>query len=158
MKELNLYRILHEFLGDNISSNEIESFMHFLKGCGAYDEFIKEIDTEQLRLVKLYYAEKYHLLYYNIINASLQWKTTSSGFEYWRLINNLHQNILIIKCKNKLLDKSNKLYDVLSKRYISCDDIRYLMDVYISLNKENTKLEFFIKRLYSYVKDNNFIK
>ena len=58
MKELNLYRILHEFLGDNISSNEIESFMHFLKGCGAYEEFIKEIDTEQLRLVKLHPARK----------------------------------------------------------------------------------------------------
>lgn len=158
MKELNLYRILYEFLGGEISFTEIKSFIHFLKGCGAYEEFIKEIDTEQLRQVKLYYAEKYHLLYYNIINASLQWRTTTSGFEYWKLINNLHQSILIIKCKNKLLDKNNKLYNDLSKRYISFSDIRYMIDVCVSLNQENTKLEFFIKRLNFYVKDNNLIK
>ena len=158
MKEYKLYELLHEFLGDNISSNEIESFMYFLKACGAYDEFIKEMDMEKLKLANIYYSEECYLLYYNIISISLEWKETNSGVVYWKIINNLHQSILIIKCKNKLLDKSNKLYDVLAKRYIYCNDLRYLMDECSRLNKEDKKLKSFINKLYSYLKDNNFIK
>lgn len=150
---------LYKILGDKISFTEIESFIYFLKACGAYNEFIKEMDEKRImQSFDRLYMQNYYLLYNNIITASFVWKKTNSGFEYWGIIHYLHQIILTIKCQYKLYEYYYELYGVISKSTVSHDDFKILNYSCSRLNKENTKLKCFINELYSYLKENNFIK
>lgn len=159
MKEHNLHVILSELITDKISVTEKQSFMYFLKGCGAYHEFIKEIDIEQVNLLfNTTYCRNQYLLYSNIITASLLWRTTASGLHYWQIIHYLHKIILNIKFRYGVLGDFDKSLIFLSKNYVSRYKFQFLMDEYSKLGKEDKKLKSFIDELYSYLQDNNILK
>ena len=155
MKERNLYRIL----GDNMPFTEKRAFIYFLTECGAYNEFIKEMNAKRIMLSfnSLYMKNRY-LLYSNIITTSFEWNKTNSGFGYWAVIHNLHQIILSIKCQYILSDYYNKLRCSISKTQVTHNDLQFLINGCSQLKTENTKLNCFIKELYAYLKEKDFIK
>lgn len=130
--------------------------MYFLKGCGAYEKFINNIDINELK----YYITRNNNRqnsYYKLITMSFIWLETEEGQYYWQVINDLHQIIIYYKLSKNKLKLNGIIYDTRTeqppKRYynIMFDNIAYLYESYIIKDKN---LKYFIECLNAYIREN----
>ena len=158
MEDDILYKKLCNVLGDNMSPTEIESFISFLRACGAYNEYIKEINLERLKsfFEKICYGDFYNFLY-NIIASSFAWHETDKGFQYWRIIQNLHRLILNIKCKCNLIENCEELNAFFSSKLITDEDFQELKNQSLLCCEQERQLIYFINGLKWQLKNNKLI-
>ena len=159
MKRNSICNILYRIFSYEIPLEEIYSFMYFLKGCGAYEKFINNLDINNLKYNLNYhiYISNKQIAYFKLISISFVWSNTNEGTCYWAVINDLHQIILYNKTVNKKLNFNDIMHDVKTIQHPKIfyndmfNDISLLID---SGNIKDKNLTRFINCLTDYVMKN----
>ena len=159
MKRNYICNILYRIFRYEIPLEEIYSFMYFLKGCGAYEKFINNLDINNLKYNLNYhiYISNKQIAYFKLISISFVWSNTNEGTCYWSVINNLHQIILYNKTINKKLNFNDIVHDT---RTLQFPNIYYndmfgdIVSMFKSYNIKDKNLQHFIECLYEYIMQN----
>lgn len=110
MEDISLKNILDDIFGNDIKDNDKESFISFLKICGAYHEFIKHFNIERFKSYKeIVYENDAYFAFYNILINSFPWRDTYDGYSFWYAMSRLHHLILYVKYKKKLIKPNLRL-------------------------------------------------
>lgn len=159
MKKNRICDILYRIFKYEIPLEEIYSFMYFLKGCGAYEKFINNIDINNLKYNINYYIERSNkqISYFKLISISFVWNDTNEGTYYWAVINTLHQIILYNKTINKKLNFNDIMHDVKTIQHPKIYYKDMFNDIALLIDSDNIKdknLTRFINCLSDYVMKN----
>lgn len=157
--EYNLDNILYDVFGDDIKDTERQSFIYFLIGCGAYYEFMNNLDVNILKASRNgIYDKNAQITFYSIISCSFTWINTKDGFDYWEIMSRLHKIIFYIKIKKNIIIPNRKMV----KYLLICDFSIYnemeKINHILSKNKiKDKKLHMFISKLKEFCKENNLL-
>lgn len=155
--ENNLDNILYDVFGDDITDTERQSFIYFLKGCGAYDKYMENLDIVELKKLKEgLYGKNSQITFYNIIPSSFTWQNTKDGYAYWKIISTLHKIIFTIKYQKNIIKPNDGLiwyfgFHGYSLHY-NMVTINHLLSIYQIKDK---KINLFISKFNEYCKENN---
>ena len=160
MKEIYICTTLYRIFKYEIPLEEIHSFMYFLKGCGAYEKYIKNIDINYIK----YNINKKNkqVIYFKLIANSFFCNETEEGEYYWSVINRLHQIIIFYKVNENKLKFNDVILDMAHDRItIQFPKLYYndmfdnIVFLYKSYNIKDKNLKHFIESLYEYVMKNS---
>lgn len=155
--EKNLDNILYDVFGDDIKYTDRQFFIYFLKACGAYDEYIKNVDIHMLKNTKEeLYGKSSQVTFYNIFSSSFTWIERKDGYAYWKIISTLHKIIFSIKYQKNIIKPNDGLiwyfgFHGYSLHY-NMVTINHLLSIYQIKDK---KLNLFISKFNEYCKENN---
>ena len=156
MEEDKLYQILCEVLGDKMNQTEVESFISFLRACGAYHEYVKSIDLEYLKTsFKHSCFGNFSYFLYNIIGVSFVWHQTNKGFSYWYIIQKVHR--LVLNIRYNLIENGDELHRRFSKSLITSGYFQEVKNQSLFYCENEKQLIYFINELDGYLKKNKLI-
>lgn len=152
MKNNNLKDILDDIFGNAIQEDDKQSFIYFLKICGAYNEYIKRINIKGIKSYKEIRCENNtYLAFYNIIPNSFIWSNTCDGYRFWNSIHKLHHMILYCKYKKNIIKPNDKIINIMEMEndYLltRIDYIKWELSISKSKNK---LIHMFISKLKDY--------
>lgn len=159
----NVDAILYEVFGYDIKYSDRQSFICFLKLCGAYDSYMKNISKTMLKGRKDGIHEKDSLMaFYFIISCSFIWSITKDGYDYWSIVSALHKIIINIKIKKNLIIPNQRLIQYLlrsnSSIHYEMEKIDYILsEATIKDRRKGKKLNMFISKLKEYCEENNLL-
>ena len=159
MMKYNLKGILYNVFGDDIKYTDIQSFIYFLKLCGAYNEYMVNLDINILKASKDEMYENNSLItFYSIIACSFSWNSAKDGFDYWDIINRLHRIIIYIKIKKNIILPNRRMTKYLLMCNFSIPNEMERINHLLSKNKiKDKKLHTFISELKEFCKENKFL-
>ena len=147
---------IYDVFGDDIKYTDRQFFIYFLKACGAYNEYINNLDIKMLKDSNGLYGNNSQIKFYNIFPSSFIWEDTKYGFEYWRIISNLHKIIFCIKCKKNIIKPNDGLTNYFEYHGYSLHYNMTTINHLLSKNKiKDKKLHTFISKFNEYCKKNN---
>ena len=154
----SLKHILDDIFGDGIQDNDKKSFICFLKGCGAYDEYMNNLEIPILKESNELYENNSYVAFYHIISSSFLWENTKDGFEYWQIISTLHNFIINIKCQYNIPKPNYSLHNYLAHHdYYSLNSMKTI-NYLLSISKiKDKKLHTFISKFIELCKENNLL-
>ena len=156
MKDDILYKKLCNVLGDNMSPTEIESFISFLRACGAYHEYVKSIDLEHLKMsFKNSCFENFSYFLYNIIAVSFVWHKTNKGFSYWYIIQKVYR--LVLNIRYNLIENGDELHRHFSRSLMTSGYFQELKNQSLFYCENEKQLIYFINGLKWQLKNNKLI-
>lgn len=155
----NIDAILYDVFGDDIKDTERQSFIYFLIGCGAYYEFMNNLDVNILKASRIGMYENNSLItFYSIIACSFSWNSAKDGFDYWEIINRLHRIIIYIKIKKNIILPNRRMTKYLLICNFSIPNEMERINHILSKNKiKDKKLHMFISELKEFCKENKFL-